>query len=103
MTKDKRTKTLELIKSWLPWEVRDQIASYIFDIEQALDAALETARNMEQQRDQEAAIVSRIWEQLGNPSYESLNGRSIYDLIDDLLGKTQPPDDVSTATEESSS
>jgi hypothetical protein len=32
----------------------------------------------------EQAIVTRIWEQLGNPSYASLKGRSIYDLIDAL-------------------
>ena len=32
----------------------------------------------------ERAIVSRIWTQLGSPTYEQLKGRSIYDLIDDL-------------------
>ena len=30
------------------------------------------------------AIVSRIWVQLGSPTYEQLKGRSIYDLIDEL-------------------
>lgn len=30
---------------------------------------------------EEKAIVTRIWELLGNPSYEELKGRSIYDLI----------------------
>lgn len=29
-------------------------------------------------------IVARIWEMLGNPTYEELNGRSIYDLIKEL-------------------
>ena len=32
----------------------------------------------------ERAIVSRIWVQLGSPSYEQLKGRSIYDLIDEM-------------------
>ena len=32
----------------------------------------------------ERAIVSRIWTQLGSPTYEQLKGRSIYDLIDEL-------------------
>lgn len=29
-------------------------------------------------------IVAKIWEQLGNPTYEELKGKSIHDLIDDL-------------------
>lgn len=33
---------------------------------------------------EEWSIVDRIWRQLGNPSYEELNGRSIYDLIGEL-------------------
>jgi hypothetical protein len=32
----------------------------------------------------ERAIVSRIWVQLGSPTYAQLNGRSIYDLIDEM-------------------
>ena len=32
----------------------------------------------------ERAIVSRIWTQLGSPTYEQLKGRSIYDLISEL-------------------
>ena len=32
----------------------------------------------------ERAIVSRIWTQLGSPTYEQLKGRSIYDLIQEL-------------------
>ena len=32
----------------------------------------------------ERAIVSRIWTQLGSPTYAQLKGRSIYDLIDEL-------------------
>jgi len=30
------------------------------------------------------AIVSKIWVQLGSPTYEQLKGRSIYDLIDEM-------------------
>jgi len=32
----------------------------------------------------ERAIVSRIWTQLGSPTYAQLKGRSIYDLIEEL-------------------
>jgi len=32
----------------------------------------------------ERAIVSRIWVQLGSPTYAQLKGRSIYDLIDEM-------------------
>jgi hypothetical protein len=32
----------------------------------------------------ERAIVSRIWVQLGSPTYAQLKGRSIYDLIDEI-------------------
>jgi hypothetical protein len=35
--------------------------------------------------EQEKQIVSRIWTMLGGPSYEELQGRSIYDLIAELL------------------
>jgi hypothetical protein len=36
------------------------------------------------ERDTEASIINRIWKQLGNPTYEELKGRSIYDLIDEI-------------------
>jgi len=32
----------------------------------------------------ERAIVSRIWVQLGSPTYAQLKGRAIYDLIDEM-------------------
>lgn len=38
----------------------------------------------EAERDEERAIVSRIWNLLGSPTYEELKGRSIYDLIREL-------------------
>lgn len=37
----------------------------------------------------ETAIVNRIWDQLGNPSYKELNGRYIYDLIDELKAEAR--------------
>lgn len=33
---------------------------------------------------EERAIVDRIWNMFGRPSYEELNGRTIYDLIADV-------------------
>ena len=36
---------------------------------------------------EETAIVDRIWDQLGSPSYEELKGRSIHDLIDEALSR----------------
>lgn len=36
---------------------------------------------------EERRIVDRIWAILGSPSYEDLNGKSIYDLITDLKSK----------------
>ncbi len=40
---------------------------------------------------EEERIVSRIWEQLGNPTYEQLAGRSIFDLIDELKAAPAVP------------
>jgi hypothetical protein len=42
------------------------------------------ARTLETELAAERAIVSRIWVQLGSPTYADLNGRSIYDLIDEI-------------------
>lgn len=39
--------------------------------------------------EEERAIVDRIWKILGNPSYEELNGRSIYELIEGLKAHTE--------------
>lgn len=35
--------------------------------------------------DEEWGIVNRIWEMFGNPAYDSLDGRSIYDFVQDGL------------------
>lgn len=42
------------------------------------------ARELETELAAERAIVSRIWVQLGSPTYTDLKGRSIYDLIDEI-------------------
>lgn len=39
----------------------------------------------EEKLERSGMIVSRIWVKLGNPTYEELAGRTIYDLIDELL------------------
>lgn len=44
--------------------------------------------------------VARIWRQLGSPSYEALNGRSIHDLIDGLLADRQRLADVGAAMQQ---
>lgn len=44
-------------------------------------ALLAYIERIERERDEEKAIVDRIWDMLGRPSYEELAGRSIYDLI----------------------
>ena len=44
---------------------------------------------LQSQLDEERAIVSRIWAMFGNPAYEFLDGRSIYDLIQDGLDAVQ--------------
>lgn len=43
---------------------------------------------------EEKAIVTRIWEILGNPSYEELNGRSIYDLISEIQKEAKMANDA---------
>ena len=47
----------------------------------AMEAALAEAQR---RAADETAIVDRIWDQFGRPSYEELNGRSIYDLISEV-------------------
>lgn len=48
----------------------------------------ERAERAERRFSEEEAIVTRIWEQLGKPSYAELAGRSIYDKIDELKACT---------------
>jgi len=48
----------------------------------------EQIENLEFNFKEEQKIVDRIWQILGSPSYESLKGRSIFDLITELRDKT---------------
>jgi hypothetical protein len=75
--------------------LRDGVVAGIEDLEAELATAQTDAHDriadlntelasLVENYEREKAIVTRVWEQLGNPSYESLNGRSIYDLIDEL-------------------
>jgi hypothetical protein len=49
----------------------------------------ETVTALESALAEEKAIVTRIWEMLGNPAYSFLEGRSIYDLVQDGLDAIQ--------------
>lgn len=60
----------------------------------------ENIKQLEQQVDwlinaykEEKAIVDGIWKILGNPSYQELKGRSIFDLVRELKAK---PENTST-------
>lgn len=69
---------------FIRYEILDKAAARI-----TLDAQEKAALNAElasvkAELAAETAIVDRIWDQLGRPSYEELKGRSIYDLIDAL-------------------
>jgi hypothetical protein len=69
----------------------DRLAVKVNDALAALGAPdlLSRLQSAEQERDEQAAIVSRIWAMFGNPSYEELAGRSIYDLIEALQARPQ--------------
>ena len=54
------------------------------DADELREDAIERAERAEAELKAERAIVSRIWTQLGSPTYEQLRGRSIYDLISEL-------------------
>lgn len=47
------------------------------------------ARRLERRLREETAIVDRIWDLFGRPSYESLKGKSIYDLIQELQQRAE--------------
>ncbi len=63
------------------WPTPDELAD-------ALDAANAKLAAAERAYREEHDIVARIWVQLGSPSYESLNGRSIHDLVAAALAAT---------------
>lgn len=69
-------------------EERDELKKQCEELRVSLQLKASEAFINAQERDslrngykEEKAIVSRIWEYFGNPSYESLRGRSIIDLI----------------------
>jgi hypothetical protein len=39
--------------------------------------------------EEERAIVDRIWKILGNPTYEQLGGKSIYELVEELKARAE--------------
>lgn len=63
------------------------IRNYIADLEakvrfhDELDRSLSYAHDSLKQR---TAIIDRIWDILGRPTYEALEGRTIYDLVTDI-------------------
>lgn len=65
-------------------ELRAELATLKHDIERhvqiAADLATENAA-LQERYDEEVAIVNRIWAMFGMPSYEELEGRTIYDLV----------------------
>ena len=64
--------------------VIEQMKDRVTSAETALQLSYDHAEQLRADFEAEKAIVNRIWDQLGRPSYEELNGRSIYDLIDAL-------------------
>ena len=61
------------------------------------------AERAEAEFETQRAIVARVWERLGSPTYASLNGRSIYDLVDEGVAARQEAaslrQDLAAATE----
>jgi len=68
----------------------------LFDRAEAAEARSE---ELERQLRDETAIVDRIWDMLGRPSYEELAGRSIYDLIAELQARAALASKKETADE----
>ena len=58
-------------------------------LSRALTTGQEQFETMKLSRDEEKAIVNRIWGMFGNPAYEFLDGKSIYDLVQDGLDAIQ--------------
>ena len=56
----------------------------MYDWEATAERLFIESQKLETELAAERAIVSRIWVQLGSPTYADLKGRSIYDLIDEI-------------------
>jgi len=65
----------------------ESLTAELADMTAERAAALARERSAWDSYKAERAIVARIWVQLGSPTYEELNGRSIYDLIDAAIAK----------------
>jgi hypothetical protein len=74
-----KVKDLRETREQSEWMYGHQI-EYCHDAELLLDEI----DRLEAELAEERGIVNRIWVLLGSPSYESLNGKSIYDLISNL-------------------
>ena len=64
-------------------------SSFARQLENELTAMTARAEKAEADFATERAIVSRIWVQLGSPTYAELKGRSIYDLIDEMKARAE--------------
>lgn len=81
----------------------DRLVSRLGERELAVDSLTELARDYKEQidqantataaarfmYDQEYEIVARIWKLYGEPSYDDLKGRSIYDLVKESIDRAQ--------------
>ncbi len=56
-----------------------------------VDAAVAVIQQFQRELREETAIVDRIWDLLGRPTYAALKGRSIYELITELQGRAKQP------------
>lgn len=56
-------------------------------LETEKDAFITALHNERVNFKQEEKIINRIWEIFGNPSYEELEGKSLYDLIEQSLAE----------------
>ena len=77
---DAKTKELEAART-----EHKQFHDLAYSLQDKLDTAMDELEAARADLKQERAIVDRIWDQLGRPSYQELKGRSIYDLIDEKL------------------
>jgi flavorubredoxin len=54
-----------------------------------VDAAIDLIERQAAEVSELSKTISQIWLQLGNPTYEELNGRSIHDLIDEIKAENK--------------
>lgn len=68
-------------------DVKLQCVLHARAAERRAEAAEAREKELERRLRDETAIVDRIWDMFGRPSYEELAGRSIYDLIAELQAR----------------